>query len=92
MVNNEFQNKQQSDDTSSIQKGAANLRETIADKAGPAMDYLRDNFSNVGGRTQDILQSTEKLIRQYPVYSMVGAVAVGIILGAAITKPAVKEI
>ena len=57
------------------------------DKAAPAMDYLKDNFSAVRDTTQPYLQDAEAMIKRHPFYALAGAVAVGAIIGAVIARP-----
>jgi ElaB/YqjD/DUF883 family membrane-anchored ribosome-binding protein len=92
MIKSEFQKNPIPEEKASFPKESVSLKATISDKASPALDYLRDHFPNVGGRTQDILQSTGLLIKQHPFYSIAGAVVVGMVLGAAMVKPTTRKI
>lgn len=69
----------------------SDVRNTIADKAAPAMDYMRSNFSNISDKSQDYIQNAGSLIRQYPFYSLLGAVALGAVVGMAIARPSMKN-
>ena len=70
----------------------AGITENLSQKAAPAINYLRDQLPNLKNRTQDYLDSAGTFVRQYPVYSVVGAVAIGFIVGSAIARPSVKSI
>lgn len=67
------------------------LKDRIADRTAPAVDYLKTNFSSVGERAQDYIQSTGSLVRRYPFYSLIGAVAIGTFVGMAIARPSSKS-
>jgi ElaB/YqjD/DUF883 family membrane-anchored ribosome-binding protein len=72
-------------------KGTMNeMKSAIVDQAGPAMSYLKDGFSTISDRSQVYVKDAGALIRKYPFYSLLGAVAVGAFLGMAI-RPSSKN-
>jgi ElaB/YqjD/DUF883 family membrane-anchored ribosome-binding protein len=66
---------------------ASDAKNAIMDKAAPAMDYLKENFSAVRDTTQPYIQDAEALIKRHPFYALAGAVAVGAVFGAIIARP-----
>jgi len=72
-------------------KGTMNeVKSAIVDQAGPAMSYLKDGFSTISDRSQVYVKDAGALIRKYPFYSLLGAVAVGAFIGMAI-RPSSKN-
>jgi len=72
-------------------KGTMNeVKSAIIDQAGPAMSYLKDGFSTISDRSQVYLKDAGALIRKYPFYSLLGAVAVGAFIVMAI-RPSSKN-
>ncbi len=62
------------------------VKDKIVQQAGPAVDYLKSNLSNVSERSQVYIQDASSLIRRYPFYSVLGAVAIGAFVGMSISR------
>lgn len=70
----------------------SDVKNRIVNQAGPAVDYLKNNFSGVGTKAQGYTQNVGSMVRQYPFYSLLGAVAIGAFIGMAIAKPSSDNI
>ena len=66
----------------------SDVRSTIADKAAPAMDYLKNNFSTVRDSSQVYIDDAEALIKRHPFYTVLGAAAIGAVVGMFMSRSA----
>lgn len=64
-----------------------NVREKIADQAGPAIDSIRSQFSRIQESGRPYLENAGSYVRRYPMYSLLGAAAAGALIGMAIARP-----
>jgi ElaB/YqjD/DUF883 family membrane-anchored ribosome-binding protein len=83
-----------SDISSSAQGMMSGAKQKVSDFAKGIQDRIPDNWNvdNVKQSVQPALTSTESMIRQYPWYSLLGAVAVGAILGAMLAPKGSKSV
>jgi len=72
--------------SSSVSSAIGTARGAIADKAAPAMDYLKNNFSSVRDSSQVYLDDAEALIKRYPIYTVLGAAAIGAVVGMLMSR------
>lgn len=73
--------------TTGVRSTASDAKSAIMEKAGPAMDYLKENLSTVRDTTQPYIQDAEAMIKRHPFYALLGAVAVGAVFGAIVARP-----
>jgi ElaB/YqjD/DUF883 family membrane-anchored ribosome-binding protein len=73
--------------SSTGRSAASDAKSAIMDKTGPAMDYVKENFNAARETAEPYIQDAEALIKRHPFYSLMGAVAVGAVLGAVIARP-----
>ena len=87
-ANTSTNNTENFQNTPHVRSGAmSDAKSAIADKAAPAMDFLKDNFRTVQDTTAPYLENAESFIKRYPFYTIAGAAAVGALIGMALSRP-----
>ncbi len=56
-------------------------KNSIMDQAQPAVDFVKQNFSNVQDSAKDYFDASTGVIRSNPFYAILGAAAIGVGLG-----------
>ncbi len=77
---------------SNVRSQANEAKRELVDRATPAMDYFRENFEAARDTAAPYIKDAEAMVKRHPFYSLVGAVAIGAIVGAVLARPASRRI
>ena len=72
----------------SVGSSVEDMKDSVVEKAGPAVDYIKDNFRMVQETTRPYIDDAEALIKKHPFYAILGAAAVGTMVGMILSRPA----
>ncbi|MEZ0392086.1 MAG: hypothetical protein ACAH59_07730 [Pseudobdellovibrionaceae bacterium] len=64
-----------------------NVKSKIADQAGPAVEKFQTTFRDVQETAQPYLENAQSYFRRYPLYSVLGAAAIGAVIGMIVARP-----
>ena len=62
-------------------QAVGDAKNSIMDQAQPAVDFVKQNFSNVQDSAKEYYDASTGIIRSNPFYAMLGAAALGVGLG-----------
>lgn len=63
---------------------ANNVAETVAEKANMSTTELKAYYDTAKDKASDAVNYSEDFVKKYPFYTILGAVAVGVLAGAII--------
>jgi ElaB/YqjD/DUF883 family membrane-anchored ribosome-binding protein len=66
--------------------GSASESTRTGSHANPTVEYIKSNLSALSSKTKHYAEDAGSFVRRYPVYSVLGAAALGTLLGMAISR------